>query len=67
MSLFNMPENARVCLNKQDSEYAWGLKFVKFLNMVKFWVRQDSQYASLTQCSGLPEYALTESWIDLGF
>ena len=57
-----MPEYAWMCLNKQDSEYAWGPK-----NMPKFWIWQGSQYASITQRS---EYAriclervLNISWV----
>ena len=49
-----MPEYAWMCLNKQDSEYNYGSKYPKILNMAKFWIWQGSQYASVTQCS---EYA----------
>ena len=45
---------AWVCLNKQDSEYASGPKYVKILNMAKFWIWQRSQFSSVTQGS---EYA----------
>ena len=31
-----MHENAGVILNKQNSQYAWGLKYAKILNMAKF-------------------------------
>ena len=41
-----------MCLYKQDSEYALGLRYAKVLNMEKFWIRQCSQYASVTQSSG---------------
>ena len=54
LSLLNMPEYVRWCLNKQDSEYALGPKYAKILNMAKFWIWQDSQYVSVTQHS---EYA----------
>ena len=36
LTLLNMPEPARMCLYKQDSEYALGPKCVKILNMAKF-------------------------------
>ena len=49
-----MPEYAWTCLNKQDSEYTYGSKYSKILNMAKFWIWQGSQYASVTKCS---EYA----------
>ena len=39
-----------------------GLEYVKILNMVKFWIWQGSQYASVTQ-----RYVLTEFWIYLRF
>ena len=52
LSLLNMPEYAWMYLNKQDSEYALGPKYAKILNMAKFWIWQDSQYASVTQRSG---------------
>ena len=44
-----------MCLNQQDSEYASGPKYAKNLNMAKFWIRQGSPYASVTQRS---EYAI---------
>ena len=53
-----MPEYAWMCLNKQDSEHASGPKYAKILNMAKFWIRQSSQYASVSQLS---EYTLTAS------
>ena len=43
-----MPER---CLYKQDSKYVLGAKYAKILNMAKFWIWQDSQYASVTQRS----------------
>ena len=43
-----------MCLNQQDSEYAWGHKYAKNVNMAKFWIWQGSPYASVTQRS---EYA----------
>ena len=50
-----------MCLYKQDSEYAWGPKFAKILNMT------GSEYASVTRRS---EYAricldkvLNISWV----
>ena len=43
-----------MCLYKQDSEFTSGPKYAKILNMVKFWIRQGSQYAKVTQRS---EYA----------
>ena len=42
--------------NQQDSEYALGPKYVKILNMVKFWIWQGSQYVSVKQSSEY-EYA----------
>ena len=36
LSLLNMPEYVRWCLNKQDSEYALGPKYAKIFNMAKF-------------------------------
>ena len=54
-------------LNKQNSEYASGLKYAKILNMLKLWIRQCSKYANVTQRS---EYAricldkvLNISWV----
>ena len=49
-----MPEYPWIWLNKQDSEYVWSPKYAKILNIEKFWIWQDSQYASVTQHS---EYA----------
>ena len=49
-----MPEYAWMSLNKQNFENALGPKYVKLLNMGKFWIWQGSQYASVTQRS---EYA----------
>ena len=46
-----MCKYAWMCLNKQDSEYALGLKYAKILNMAKFWIWQGSQYESITQHS----------------
>ena len=66
LSLLNMPEYASVCLNKQHSECASGLKYAKLLNIVKSWIWRGSQFASITQCSDMSEYALTEFWIYLG-
>ena len=43
-----------MCLSKHDSEYASGSIHAKLLNMVKLWIWQGSQYASVTQRS---EYA----------
>ena len=43
-----MPDYSWMCQNKQDSEYATGPKYDKILNMVKFWIWQGSQYASVT-------------------
>ena len=33
-----MPKYAWVILNKQDSEYAYGTKYAKILNLTKFWI-----------------------------
>ena len=55
------------CLNKQDSEYASGAKYAKVLNMAKFWIWQDSQYVSITQCSDYARKCLDRvlniSWV----
>ena len=59
-----MSEYAWLCQNKLDFEYASGPKYAKSLNMVKFSIRQCSQYASVLN---MPEYALTEFCIYLGF
>ena len=40
--------------NKQDSDYAYGPKYHKTLNMTKFWIWQGSQYPSVSRRS---EYA----------
>ena len=40
-----------MCIYKHDSEYASGPKYVKILNMAKFWILEGSQYASVTQRS----------------
>ena len=48
LSLSNMPEYAWMCLYKQDSEYALGPKYAKILDIAKFWIWKDSQYASVT-------------------
>ena len=34
--------------NKQDSEFAYGPKYAKILNMAKFWIWQGSQYVSIS-------------------
>ena len=46
-----MPEYARICPNKQDSEYSSRPKYTKILNMAKFWIWQGSQYANVTERS----------------
>ena len=46
-----MPEYTWMCLNEQDSECDWGLKYAKLLNMAKFWIWQGSQYDSVTLLS----------------
>ena len=33
-----MPKYAWVFLDKQDSEYAYGTKHAKILNLTKFWI-----------------------------
>ena len=38
LSLSNMSECAWMYQYKQDSEYAWGHKYAKILNMAKFWI-----------------------------
>ena len=56
-----------MCLYKQDSEYAWGSKYAKILNMEKFLIWQGSQYANVTQRSGYAriclDKALNMSWV----
>ena len=44
-----MPEYASMCLYKQDSEYASSPKYAEILNMAKFSIWQNSQYARVTQ------------------
>ena len=46
-----MSEYAWMCLNKQDFEYAWGPKYAKILNMLKFSIWQRFHCASVTQHS----------------
>ena len=46
-----MSKYATICLNIQGSEYASSPKYVKILNMGKFWILLGSQYASTTQGS----------------
>ena len=57
----------RICLNKQDSEYALDPKYMTILSIAKLWICQASQKASVTQHS---EYAticldrvLNISWV----
>ena len=65
-----MPEYAKMYPCKQDSEY-----MPRVLNMPKFWIWQSSQYDRdrvlnmwvLRSVLNMPEYALAEFWIDLGF
>ena len=59
-----MSEYIWMCLYKQDSEYALDPQHSKILNRAKSWKWQDSQYLNILN---MPEYALTESWIYLGF
>ena len=49
-----MPGYAWMRLYEQDSKYTLVPKYAKFLNVVKFWIWQGSQYANVTQRS---EYA----------
>ena len=65
-----MLEYVWMWLYKHDSVYASGRKYVKILNMAKFWIWQGSQYASVTQHSEYSEYAricpdrvLNISWV----
>ena len=61
LSLLNMTEYVWICLNKQDFEYALCPKYNKCLNMTKFWIWQESQCPTVTQCS---EYAkMTLDWV----
>ena len=46
-----MPEYAWMPLNKPNFENALGPKYVKLLNMGKFWMWHGSQYAKVTQRS----------------
>ena len=67
LSLLDIPEYAWMGLYKQDSEYALGPKYAKF------WIWQSSEYGwvlnmrALHSVLNMPEYALTELWIYLGF
>ena len=62
-----MPENAWMCLQKHDSEYALGPKYTKCL------IWQSSEYGrvlnmqTLHSVLKLSEYPLAEFWIYLGF
>ena len=47
-----MSKHARMCLNKQGSEYVSGPTYAKTLNIAKFLIWQGSKYASVTQRSG---------------
>ena len=46
-----MTEYAWMYLLKQDSEYAFGPKYGKVLNVPEFWIWQGSEYARVTQIS----------------
>ena len=46
-----MPEYSWMSLNKQNFENALGPKYVKLLNMGKFWIWQGSEYGNVTQGS----------------
>ena len=59
MSLLNISKYARIWPNKQDSEYAFSVKYAKIVNTVKFSIWQGSKYMSVTQHS---EYSRT--WFD---
>ena len=72
LSLSNMPEYAWMCLYKQDSEYALGPKYAKILDIAKFWIWKDSQYASVTPfwtCQNMPwqssEYILGSKYANI--
>ena len=51
-----MPEYARMCQYKEDSEYALCPKYAK-------WMWQGSQYVSVTQGSNYATIWLNMSWI----
>ena len=39
----------KLCLYKQDSDYALSPKHAKTVNMTKFWILQGSQYANVRE------------------
>ena len=63
-----MPKYSWMCLNKQDPIYVPGSKCVKIL-----WIWQSSDYGrvfnmrELHSVVNMPEYALADFWIFLGF
>ena len=66
LSLLSMPEYAWMSLNKQDSEYAWGPKYAKFLNMVGFSICERHTFCIFQNMSWQSsEYILCSkySWI----
>ena len=50
-SFLNISEYAWMCLNKQNFEYALGLKHVNILDVAMLWIWQCYQYARVTQRS----------------
>ena len=63
-----------ICLNIPEYAYTKGiLNLLGVLNMQKFWISQSFEYSRVFNVRALhivlniPEYALTEFWIHLGF
>ena len=56
-----MPKYAWVILNKQDSEYAYGTKYAKILNLAGFLICE--RFTVFRVCQNIP--CLTEFWIYL--
>ena len=52
LSLMNMPKYARICLNKQDSEYALDPKYDKTVNMAGFSICE--RYTAFLICPNVP-------------
>ena len=55
-----MPEYAWMCLNKQDSEYNYGSKYPKILNMANFESGRVLNMRALHSVLNTPEYALLD-------
>ena len=47
-----MPEYAGICLNEQHSEYAWGPKYAKVLNVAGF--SMCERYTASWRCQFMP-------------